>query len=176
LGIEPVPSSIDAPDVIGAVDVSMSYVTVSMLQLVHEAITECSALPDEVRGSLRGVRVWIGDAKDPTYEPPPPESIVDELVKLLGWWNATYQTLVADRGATVAALARLHYGIAAIHPFVDANGRLARFLVNRAAVELLGRSIARGLTEDHTAYFSALHAADQGDLGPLERLISAALE
>lgn len=177
LGVERGPSSLQASDVIGASGESMADLTVAKLQLLHRAITDDATVPGAIRGVLRGVTVWIGDPANPTYEPPPPDTVVGRLVELLSWWNTTYpQTRHAEISTVVAELARLHHGLVAIHPFLDGNGRLARFVTDQAAIELLGRGVSRELTEDHAQYFTALRAADGGDLGPLERLISAALE
>lgn len=170
------PSSLVVGDLVGLPEVSMSDLTVAKLQLLHRAITDGTALPSAVRGALRNVRVWIGDAKAPIYEPPEPDSMLPQLVELLEWWRATYALAgKAELPAVVSALAKLHYELVAIHPFLDANGRLSRFIADQAARELLGRDIGVELTQDRGQYFKALRAANSGDLGPLERLIRAAL-
>lgn len=63
-----------------------------------------------------------------------------------------------------------------IHPFMDANGRIARALTDQAARELLNESIGQEFIEDVAAYYSALAAADKGDLKPLQDRIKAALQ
>jgi fido (protein-threonine AMPylation protein) len=74
------------------------------------------------------------------------------------------------------ALAKFHHGFLQIHPFLDANGRIARLILDQAARELLGQSITADFTADPSVYFAALRAADAGDLAPLERRISVALQ
>jgi fido (protein-threonine AMPylation protein) len=176
LGVDPGPSSLGEHDVVGATDASMSDLTVAKLELLHRAITDSSPVPLAVRGALRGVRVWIGDAREPIYEPPGPESVASQLAELLLWWRDEYGIVgKGETPAVVAAIARLHYGLVAIHPFLDGNGRLARFISDQAARELLGRRIGRELTEDQDRYFGALRSANGGDLNPLEQMIRAAL-
>lgn len=68
---------------------------------------------------------------------------------------------------------RFHHQIVAIHPFVNGNGRLARF-----ATDLLMSSVGAGrfswgsaslaeVSQSRSAYIAALRAADRGDLDPL---------
>lgn len=176
LGISEGPTSLDEPDVVGDVEASMSDVSIALLQVLHRALTEGSPMPDAVRGTLRSVRLWVGDPSDPVYEPPPPEDVPELLTQLLTWWRTNYSVAVmAGIPAVVPALARLHYEIVAIHPFVDGNGRLARFVVDQAAREMLGRGISKDLIKDRKLYFAALKTANTGDLGDLESLIRAAL-
>ncbi len=73
--------------------------------------------------------------------------------------------------AAVESAARLHHGLAWIHPFVDGNGRLARLLANLRLMRagfppvVLQRRIRR-------SYYSSLDRADSGDLKPLTLLIA----
>jgi Fic family protein len=76
----------------------------------------------------------------------------------------------------VAGLAELHHRFLTIHPFMDANGRVARSITDQAARELLNEGIGREFIEDAQAYDAALAAADRGDLRPLQDIIKAALQ
>lgn len=76
----------------------------------------------------------------------------------------------------VAGLAELHHRFLTIHPFMDANGRVARSIADQAARELLNQRIGREFIEDAQAYYAALAAADEGDLKPLQDRIKAALQ
>lgn len=60
-------------------------------------------------------------------------------------------------------------------PFMDGNGRLARFVTHLAARQLLGRGVAVDLTSDRPAYYGALRKTDGGELSMLTDLIRAAL-
>jgi fido (protein-threonine AMPylation protein) len=62
-----------------------------------------------------------------------------------------------------------------IHPFMDANGRVARSITDQPARELLNQRIGREFIEDAQAYYAALAAADLGDLKPLQDRIKAVL-
>jgi Fic-DOC domain mobile mystery protein B len=68
-----------------------------------------------------------------------------------------------------------HYQIVNIHPFVNGNGRHARFCADRLVENLGGRSFTWGrddMREKGAArqnYLAALRAADSGDFDPLFR-------
>jgi len=156
----------------------ISLATVSWL---HRVVTEADGLPEATRGRLRGVQVWIGPpgstTQTATYMPLPPEQVVEQVQLLFKWWRDAHSNLVgAARAKIVNALARLHHGFLAIHPFLDGNGRVARVILDQAARELLGKSITAEFTSDPAAYFATLRDADQGNLAPLESRISAALQ
>lgn len=59
---------------------------------------------------------------------------------------------------------------------MDANGRVARSIMDQAARELLNQRIGPEFIEDVQAYYAALAAADKGDLNPLQDRIRAALQ
>jgi Fic family protein len=61
----------------------------------------------------------------------------------------------------VAGLAELHRRFLTIHPFMDANGRVARSITDQAARELLNEGIGREFIEDAQAYYATLAAADR---------------
>ncbi|MEU1735314.1 Fic family protein [Streptosporangium sp. NPDC020145] len=177
MGYDPGPSSINE-DVVGEVSAPMASLDIATLQLLHRAITEDSPLPRAVRGQIRGVRVWIGDSENPIFIPPPPEEIPERIIKLLQWWRRAYffTAKSADASKVIELLAKFHHEFAKIHPFLDANGRLARLVIDQAARELINRGIGGGLTQDHRLYFAAIDAANNGDLNKLKDLIRAALE
>lgn len=53
---------------------------------------------------------------------------------------------------------------------------MARAVTDQAARELLNESIRQEFIEDVGSYYSALAAADKGDLKPLQDRIKAALQ
>lgn len=71
----------------------------------------------------------------------------------------------------VVIAARAHYGLVAIHPFVDGNGRSARLLMN---LLLLRHTYPPVLVpvELRARYYDALEAANNGDLEPFDALIA----
>jgi hypothetical protein len=105
---------------------------------------------DWLRSPLRGAAGVI-------YIPPPPE-IVDELMRsLLDFANAAPKQIDPLVAATIVS-----FGFVFIHPFMDGNGRLSRFLFHHALCQsgsvknglLLPVSIAMKRKED--AYLAAL--------------------
>ena len=155
--------------------------SVPLVMWVHKLI----AINDQYRipraGELRGTQVWIGPAGSTpataTYLPPPPEEVPQLLEELLSGWRKDYARLgtllFEDR---LEAIARFHHRFVAMHPFLDANGRVARFILEQQVLELLGRRVAKDFLSDPSDYYHFLNAADQGDIQPLIALLSASLE
>jgi len=99
----------------------------------------------------------LGGAAGVTYIPPPPE-IVDDLMKgLVDFANAAPKQI-----DPLIAAAIVSFGFVFIHPFMDGNGRLSRFLFHHALCQsgalnnglLLPVSIAMKRNED--LYLAAL--------------------
>lgn len=67
--------------------------------------------------------------------------------------------------------ARVHYGLVAIHPFADGNGRTARLLMN---LLLIGAGYPPALipVTRRAEYYTVLEAANGGDLLPFEAFIT----
>ena len=157
---------------------SFSAATVCWLQRL---LTEDLALPEAVRGRFRGVQVWIGSSESTKetarYVPPPPELVPKLVDEWLAWWHERHRDLRGkSKEEIVAGLAELHHRFLVIHPFMDANGRIARTVTDQATRELLNEGIGQEFVEDVAAYYSALAAADKGDLKPLQDRIKAALQ
>lgn len=76
----------------------------------------------------------------------------------------------------ISPVAELHHRFLTIHPFMDANGRVARSITDQAARELLNQRMGPEFVEDAQAYYAALAAADEGDLKALQDRIKAALQ
>lgn len=168
-------SIVDSADVVGELGAPMSELNAGTLSLLHRVLTEDGPMA-AAAGRFRNVQVWVGSAENPVFVPPPPEEVPDRLVALLKAWRFGYEELRrADRETIIEGLARLHHSIVSIHPFLDANGRIARLLTDHSARELLGQRIGPELIADPEVYFSSLQAADRGDLDPLAKLIAAAL-
>lgn len=111
------------------------------------------------------------------YLPPAPTEVVPLVRDFVDWWTSLYPSLVAmEKSEVVHALAEIHHRFLVIHPFLDANGRVARVLLDQAARELLNMRIGVELVADTDAYYKSLRAADQGDLNPLAQLITASLQ
>lgn len=120
-------------------------------------------------GTLRDSQVRIAGSEQ---KPPAPADVPGMLEKVLRSWNDDAESLQSlSREEQVRHLARFHHRLVSIHPFLDGNGALARALLSMQIRALTGvsRLLAFGQRDQ---YFSALRAADSGDLQPLEGLIS----
>lgn len=75
-----------------------------------------------------------------------------------------------------------HYQFVNIHPFVNGNGRHARFCADRLVENLGGRTFTWGRDEFREKgaarqnYLAALRAADSGDFDPLFRFARSGTE
>ena len=159
---------------------STAFLSVAILCSWHRAV-----LLDEPvgisrnAGILRTREVWIGKAgasrEDAIHVPPSPEEIPEKLEALCTNWNEKYLELESQEvSKKVAALTEFHHKFLYIHPFLDGNGRLARFILGQQAFELL--DVKRNIVlEDRRPYLDALHQADSGDLSRLEKEITQAL-
>lgn len=164
-----------------SIEMPTASLSLSTLCWLHRVITEDSGLPEAVRGRLRSVSVWIGPAgssvETATYVPPPPEELVSLTNSWIAWWKEQHTSLkYYGRDEAISALAEFHHRFLRIHPFLDANGRLARTLLDQAARELLNQGVAAEFTDDAPAYYAALAAADKGDITSLKSRISATLQ
>ena len=155
--------------------------SVPLTMWIHKLIARNEEYKIPRAGELRGAQVWIGSAGSTpataNYLPPAPEEIPRLLEELLLDWRKGYArlgTLLFDE--RLEAIARFHHRFVAIHPFLDANGRVARFILEQQVLELLGKRVAEDFLSDPSDYYQFLSAADNGDLQPLLNLLTASLE
>lgn len=76
------------------------------------------------------------------------------------------EALFADLRATpdpIEKAAKIHHGIASIHPFADGNGRAARLAMNFVLIAA-GYPPVSISTDLRADYYQALEAADSGDV------------
>lgn len=66
--------------------------------------------------------------------------------------------------------ARVHYGLVAIHPFIDGNGRTSRLLMNLLLLRA-GYPAALIPVAERARYYTALELANGGDFLPFEAFI-----
>lgn len=71
----------------------------------------------------------------------------------------------------IVVAADLHYGLVAIHPFADGNGRTARLLMNLYLIRE-GYAPAYFPVERRGQYYDALEAANNGDLLPFRTMVA----
>ncbi len=158
----------------------------SLIRLLHAAMFENIPLAEgnsepvvpPVRGGrVRAMQTYVVDSDGEfLHAGLPPEQIEDALASLFDRWRHAYAEAVgADREVVLRALAWFHHEFVSIMPFPDGNGRLARIILDQAAFELCRRGVAADLAADRPAYFTALRAAEAGDLNPLAERLRAAL-
>jgi Fic family protein len=119
---------------------------------------------DDFAGSYRTGAVRIAGS---SHVPPNPVKVPDLMEELF----AELQTITDP----VERAAKLHHGIARIHPFTDGNGRAARLAMNFVllAAGYPPISIPTGLRQ---AYYNALEAADSGDFHTWQNFLTEQLD
>ena len=119
---------------------------------------------DDFAGSYRTGAVRIAGSN---HVPPDPIKVPDLMETLF----AEIQTTTDS----VERAAKLHYGIARIHPFTDGNGRAARLAMNFVLLSAgyPPVSISTDLRQD---YYNALEAADSGDFQTWQSFLTQQLE
>lgn len=138
--------------------------TDDVLQL--HALTIGDLLPGDKAGKIRTGPVWVVDSVDGRdevrYTAPPADNVPALLDDLLGWLNGeeTHPLIGAALG---------HAYLAAIHPFADGNGRVARLLARL----VLGRSgygfrdalvLEDFYADDRKAYYAAIDLGSSYDV------------
>lgn len=119
---------------------------------------------DSFAGSYRTSTVRIAGAN---HIPPNPIKVPDLMTGLFAGLST-----IAD---PIERAARLHHGIAHIHPFADGNGRTARLAMNfiLLAAGYPPISISPKLRQD---YYQALEAADSGDFQTWQNFLTTQLD
>lgn len=152
--------------------------TTESLCMLHSALM-FESVPSVQVGRLRNVKLWIAGAginiQDAAYVPPPPEQVAPMLDDLISRWRESSASLQSRTTAEkLDEITRFHHEFLKIHPFVDGNGRMARFLLAQQAKELLGIE-RRVIVEDRNPYFEALRQADAGDYEALRAELTQAV-
>lgn len=141
------PSSLPRPmQPIESLEMPTASFTPATLCWLHRLLTDDLQLPEAVRGRFRAVQVWIGSPNSThetaRYLPPPPQEVPKLVDEWIRWWHERHLELRGkEKAAIVEGLAELHHRFSSIHPFLDANGRMARSITDEAARELLNQSI-----------------------------------
>ena len=99
-----------------------------------------------------------------------PVKVPDEMERLLKFYEEN-----KSLRHPVELAAQMHYGLVAIHPFADGNGRVARLLMN---LILMQNSYPPAVirNEKRQDYYQALMTADEGDLSALVALVAGEVE
>ena len=104
-----------------------------------------------------------------------PEETPALMQDLVDDYRAGWSQVEAGGADAVVFAADLHHRFAAIHPFDDGNGRMARLLMNLVLMRA-GYPPAVIRQENRPAYYGALAEADAGSLDALVRFVGGELE
>ena len=104
-----------------------------------------------------------------------PEETPALMRELVDDYRAGWAQVEAGGADAVVFAADLHHRLAAIHPFDDGNGRMARLLMNLVLMRA-GYPPAVIRQENRPAYYGALAEADAGGLDTLVRFVAGELE
>jgi hypothetical protein len=85
-----------------------------------------------VKMGIRSQQGFIGDRDRATQEPIPDHisAKYEDLEKLMAGWLQTQKMLTESRMDPVLVAAEIAFGFVFIHPFVDGNGRLHRYIIH----------------------------------------------
>lgn len=161
-----------------APDLSTKELTVSDLCMLHRALLFDATAWSQI-GMLRRDEIWIGgpgaSRATATFVPPNPKRVPELLESLLSEWREAFDELMKNTDQVkISGIAKFHHQFLNIHPFMDGNGRIARFLLTQHARELLNQK-NRIIIEDSRPYFDALSRADHGDYSALDTQITQAI-
>ena len=160
-------------DHLEAVNLSLAWDRVKALAQPGSSLTErdlldlhqilLTRIQDGTNGSYRTYAVRVGGSN---HVPPNAVKVPDLMTGLFTGLSA-----IAD---PVERAARLHHGIASIHPFTDGNGRTVRLAMNfiMLAAGYPPISIPTDLRQD---YYNALEAADTGDFQTWQNFLTTQL-
>jgi fido (protein-threonine AMPylation protein) len=159
-------------------------ITVPRLLAVHK-----STFPDEFpwAGKYRTQHVYVVDnfgtavkivdavQAQSKAETIPPESIEDNLNKLLSYWNENVNSIATFTPENkINEVTNFHHEFELIHPFLDGNGRIGRMLLGEQLSYLFKTKIL--FNPDRDDYYKALRIMNMGHNDILRGLVSKELE
>jgi Fic family protein len=85
-----------------------------------------------IKMGIRQQQGFVGDRDRATQEPIPDHisAKFEDLDKLMAGWIQTQKVLTQSRMDPVLVAAKIAFGFVFIHPFVDGNGRLHRYIIH----------------------------------------------
>lgn len=85
-----------------------------------------------IKMGIRQQQGFIGDRDRATQEPIPDHisAKYEDLEKLMTGWLQTQKVLTQSRMDPVLVAAKIAFGFVFIHPFIDGNGRLHRYIIH----------------------------------------------
>jgi Fic family protein len=149
------------------------------MHLLNEIL--CVDSPAEViAGRYRTHEIWIGpddcSKQGASYIPLKPQYVENKTKFLLKQWNRNAVDLAKqDTHIVTAAIASFHHKFLQIHPYPDANGRVARAILD---LQIRNFTLARSplRLKSYDEYYLALRSADDGELQHLITLITSILK
>jgi len=156
----------EAIEYVEALATGANPVTPFHVRQIHKLVL--SKIDDENAGQYRTLPVRIAGA---AYRPPDAWEVPHRMSEW-GDWLDSQDTLALH---TVERAAIAHHRLAAIHPFIDGNGRTTRLVMN---LLLMCEGYPPGiiLLANRRQYYRALGQADQGNETPLVNLVGRAVE
>lgn len=90
-----------------------------------------------VKMGIRSQQGFIGDRDRATQEPIPDHisAKYEDLEKLMSGWLHTQKMLTESRMDPILVAAKIAFGFVFIHPFVDGNGRLHRYIIHHVLAQ-----------------------------------------
>lgn len=159
-------------------EISIQNLNSESLKYIHKAIMFESGSKDI--GVFRTHTIWVGSPNSSlekaSFVPPKPELVPKLTEELLEGWRKNYPEILVAKKKTIKIqrIVKFHNDFLSIHPFLDGNGRVARFLLNQQASELLNIT-DQVIIEDRPSYYDALNEGQQGNLKPLEKIVTIAI-
>ena len=91
-----------------------------------------------VKMGIRSQQGFIGDRDRVTQEPIPDHisANYEDLEQLMAGWLQTQKVLTESRMDPVLVAAKIAFGFVFIHPFVDGNGRLHRYIIHHVLSQM----------------------------------------
>lgn len=155
----------EAIDYVKALATGAEPLNAFQVRQIHKLVL--TGIDDANAGQYRNLPVRIGGARHQ-----PPESWEISLL-MTQWAEWLHGDALALHSVERAALA--HHRLAAIHPFIDGNGRTARLVMNLLLLRD-GYTPTIILRENRAQYYRVLAEADAGREAPIANFVGRAVE
>ena len=142
-----------------------SPITPFHVRQIHKLVL--SRIDDEDTGRYRELPVRIAGTE---HRPPEPWQVPSLMAKWGDWLNGPALSLHPIERAALA-----HHRLAAIHPFIDGNGRIARLVMNLLLMRE-GYPPTIIMRVNQRQYYRVLAQADEGGDAPLVNMVGRAVE
>lgn len=155
----------DAIDYVESLAGQSELITPFHVRQIHKLVL--SQIDDENAGQYRKTEVRIAGAK---HIPPESWKIPQQITEWGDWLKSSEKNI-----HPVELAAQAHHRLAAIHPFIDGNGRTARLVMNLILFKQ-GYPPAVILRVNRKQYYQVLMQADAGKNDPLVNFVGRAVD